>query len=328
MFPVNWIYLVLAFGGGIIGAAVGALPAFILCGFCFMVGTVIFLITGDQSFNMLITWGPLIGPHTAFAGGIAAAAYAARKGKLNSGRNIVKPLYSLKLIPVFLVGGIFGLSGIVFTWVLFLIPTRGDTAWVNPLALSIILNGILTRLIIGKTGLLGYRSEKQSLWIPSQEENTLPWHMPPFKLMLFSFSFSVPVAFLAVVLPEISGFIFGLAAVSLIVIVFGYLIPVVLHIILSTQLVAAATGSMWWGVCFGVLSALLADISTCLFLDRGDTHIDPAALALTVVYSLYPLLLYLGVFQLNYIWSVLAVIVVMMGGYVILSKLKRPKSLV
>ena len=40
----------------------GALPAFILCGFCLVVGTVIFLTTGDPWFNTVVTWGPFLGP--------------------------------------------------------------------------------------------------------------------------------------------------------------------------------------------------------------------------------------------------------------------------
>ena len=323
MAELDWHYPILALVGGILGAGLGALPSFILCGIFFIIGTIIFLITGDQSFNMVVTWGPVIGPHTAFAGGIAAAAYAARRGRLESGRNILKPLYSLKSISVFLVGALFGLLGLLFTWAATLIPTGQGISWVNPIALSITLNGMLTRLILGKTGLLGYRAEKQSLWIPSREENVFPWHMPPFTLLLMSLGLSVPTAFLALYLPQVSGLLFGLAAVSLILIVFGCRIPVVLHIILAVQLVAASTGNIWWGVSFGILAALLADIFVCLFLDRGDTHIDPAALALTAIYSLYPLLFYLGVFQLDYIWSVLAVAAVTAGGYVFLAGLKR-----
>ncbi|MEJ2629368.1 MAG: hypothetical protein P8078_12545, partial [bacterium] len=175
MATLDWYYPLLALAGGILGAGLGALPSFILCGIFFIIGTVIFLITGDQSFNMAVTWGPVIGPHTAFAGGIAAAAYAARRGKLESGRNILQPLYSLKSISVFLVGGMFALLGILFTWTATLIPTMWGVSWVNPIALSITLNGMLTRLLLGKTGLLGYRIEKQSLWIPAPEDNTLPW---------------------------------------------------------------------------------------------------------------------------------------------------------
>lgn len=323
---LNWFYPVLALMGGMLGAALGALPAFFLCGLSFMVGTMIFLITGDQTFNLTVTWGPLLGPHTAFAGGIAAAAYAARQGRLNSGRNVVKPLYALKSFPVILIGGMFGLFGIVFAWILTRIPFINHTPWVNPIALSITLNGFLTRLVMGKTGILGYRTKQQSLWIPCPEENTLPWHMPPLNLFMISFGLSVGSSFLAVVLPEISGLIFGLAALSLMFIVLGHHIPVVLHIILCAQVTAAGSGNMWWGVCFGILSAVLADIGTCLFLDRGDTHIDPAALSISVVYPLFALCHFLGVFQLNLLWSVLAVVIVITGGYLLLSGLKKTRD--
>ncbi|MFC1569195.1 hypothetical protein ACFL4L_03065 [bacterium] len=320
---LNGWHLILGIAGGILGAAAGAFPAFMLCGLSCIIGTVILFITGDPSFNLTVTWGPLIGPHTAFAGGIAAAAYAAHKGQLDSGRNIVKPLFPLKSLSVYCIGAIFGFVGIVLVWIFSLVPAIKGISWINPIALSITVNGMFTRLIIGKTGLLGCRKSNQSIWIPCPEENSLPWHMRPIKLMGFSFVVALPVAYLAVMLPEISGLLFGLAAISLVLLVLGHKIPVVLHIILSAQLVAASTGNLWWGVVFGLGSAIVAERSACLFLDRGDTHVDPAAMAIAVTHSLFVLFLYIGVFHLDYYVALPAVVLVLAGGYLILSGLKK-----
>lgn len=78
--------LIAAFGGGIIGAYMGALPAFIMTGIYALVGGVLTAagVGGDVAVNYL-AFGSFVGPHIAFAGGVAAAGYAGRKGKLASG---------------------------------------------------------------------------------------------------------------------------------------------------------------------------------------------------------------------------------------------------
>ena len=74
--------LIAAFGGGIIGAYMGALPAFIMTGIYALVGGVLTAagVGGDVAVNYL-AFGSFVGPHIAFAGGVAAAGYAGRKGK-------------------------------------------------------------------------------------------------------------------------------------------------------------------------------------------------------------------------------------------------------
>ena len=69
--------LIAAFGGGIIGAYMGALPAFIMTGIYALVGGVLTAagVGGDVAVNYL-AFGSFVGPHIAFAGGVAAAGYA------------------------------------------------------------------------------------------------------------------------------------------------------------------------------------------------------------------------------------------------------------
>ncbi len=66
--------LIAAFGGGIIGAYMGALPAFIMTGIYALVGGVLTAagVGGDVAVNYL-AFGSFVGPHIAFAGGVAAA---------------------------------------------------------------------------------------------------------------------------------------------------------------------------------------------------------------------------------------------------------------
>ena len=93
--------LIAAFGGGIIGAYMGALPAFIMTGIYALVGGVLTAagVGGDVAVNYL-AFGSFVGPHIAFAGGVAAAGYAGRKGKLASGTDILDQLSRVTGVPV------------------------------------------------------------------------------------------------------------------------------------------------------------------------------------------------------------------------------------
>ena len=72
--------LVAAFGGGMFGAAVGALPAFIITGVLAIVCGVVSMAGGDPTSTVnVIAFGSFLGPHIAFAGGVAASAFAHKK---------------------------------------------------------------------------------------------------------------------------------------------------------------------------------------------------------------------------------------------------------
>jgi len=320
--PVNWAYLAASFGGGVFGAAFGALPAFVLCGLAVIVGTVIALITGDQSFNTIVTWGPFLGPHVSFAGGVAAAAFAAKKGLLDSGRNIVTPLLRLNSTSVLLVGGLFGVLGSIFAGLLAWIPEKNGVLWVNPIAFSVTLNVFIVRLMFGRTGLLGRVRKRDRRWHPSNEQDSLPWHIRPLPLIILSAGISLPTAFVAVSLPGSTGLVFGLTAAALVLLVFGVKIPVVIHTVLSVEFIAAATGNIWWGVTFGILAAFLAEGFACLFLIHGDTHIDPPAISLALVYSLYPLLSLIGLFLLSGLWPMLCAGLTAAVSWAVLARLR------
>ncbi|MBP8853961.1 MAG: hypothetical protein KBG51_02495, partial [Flavonifractor sp.] len=119
--------LIAAFGGGIIGAYMGALPAFIMTGIYALVGGVLTAagVGGDVAVNYL-AFGSFVGPHIAFAGGVAAAGYAGRKGKLASGTDILSSLNGLGEPDVLLVGGIFGVLGFLIHYCIGLLPVIGS----------------------------------------------------------------------------------------------------------------------------------------------------------------------------------------------------------
>ena len=75
--------LIAAFGGGVFAAAIGAVPAFIMTGVFSIVGAVTGMCGAGDASNILVNYfafGPFFRPHIAFAGGVAAAAYAKKKG--------------------------------------------------------------------------------------------------------------------------------------------------------------------------------------------------------------------------------------------------------
>ena len=70
--------LIAAFGGGVFAAAIGAVPAFIMTGVFSIVGAVAGMCGAGDASDILVNYfafGPFFGPHIAFAGGVAAAAY-------------------------------------------------------------------------------------------------------------------------------------------------------------------------------------------------------------------------------------------------------------
>ncbi|MBN1940319.1 MAG: permease, partial [Candidatus Aminicenantes bacterium] len=278
-----WLTLLASFGGGIAGAAFGAVPMFVLCGLASVAGTVITIISGDASFQTHITWGPFLGPHVAFAGGVAAAAYAARKGLLSSGRDIVTPLLKLGRPDVLLIGGLFGVLGSLLAGGWLLVPNGRGTPWKNAIALSIVVSGFIVRLLFGKTGLLGKPCPGTKRWAVDRTGTNLPWRMPPLQLAVLSLGFALPAAISTVAYPQTTGIFFSLAAVSLVFLAAGAKAPVVLHIVLAAELFALAGHGVWLGVLMGLAAAAISEAAAVLFLIYGDTHIDPPAVSLAIL---------------------------------------------
>ena len=111
---------------------------------------------GDVAVNYL-AFGSFVGPHIAFAGGVAAAGYAGRKGKLASGTDILSSLNGLGEPDVLLVGGIFGVLGFLIHYCIGLLPVIGSAgpATTDLPGITVFILAVVTRLAFGKTGLTG-----------------------------------------------------------------------------------------------------------------------------------------------------------------------------
>lgn len=298
--------LLAAFGGGLFGAAIGGLPAFILTGIAVLVAFGAGL--GGASFDVLglIAFGPVTGPHVTFAGGVAAVAFAARRGDIESGKDILTPLAGLGDPLPLLVGGIFGAGGYALQVLLMnLLPpfqTAFYPAYVDVIAVVVTVSAVIVRLAFGQTGLLGNLDAEarergrlstggDRVWLSYQEGFLQASVVGLGAGLLAAWAATQLAAFNPALLPFGVLMGYGFSAVALIFLQFGFSIPVTHHMTLPAAVAAvgvtAAGGpqivAILVGAVAGILGALLGELFSRLFLIHGDTHIDPPANAIIVM---------------------------------------------
>jgi len=321
--------LILSFAGGMFGAAIGGLPSFVLCGVAAVVGLAVFWATGEDTFVNLVAWGPLLGPHIAFAGGVGAAAYAAKKGKLEgSGKDIVTSLMGLDSPDVLLVGGVFGALGYTVAWALGLLGNIGGFPWTNLPSASIIVTAIVARLVFGSTGVFGKVREGANRWLAAPEAGCcwLPWQFKPAQIILISVAWGLPIAFLVRSMPELFTFGFGLAAVALVFLGTGSKFPVFHHMGIMAGMGTLVTGNIWWGVTFAIVAGFLGEFFAATFLYHGDTHIDPPAAAVVATWTLVAFFATTPLAKLTGVVPVAVAAGVAVVGYLVFSALQGKKA--
>jgi hypothetical protein len=318
------MYLIIAaFAGGAFGAAVGALPAFIFTGIMVIAGEAAGLASGGEAGAITgdIAFGPFFGPHISFAGGAAAAAYAAKNRYVSTdfGFHMAKAIAYAQgpKIDVVVVGGLFGILGLVITQ----ISANFGFPW-DPIAIAVVLSAFIHRLAFGYSlvgtvhgsGLLdmspfeneevrgdkavgqvpdGYREPRERLavepWLPHQYQWGEVAFLGVFTGILGAFAaIATGSPFLA----------FGISAASLLFLNLGVAnIPVTHHMTLpsSTAALAVTTtgpeitgalagigdvGGLVVGAIFGMICALFGELFQRIFYAHGDTHVDPPAAAI------------------------------------------------
>lgn len=266
--------LILAFAGGVFGAAIGGLNAFVFTGLATIV-TVVFQMAGVGAeanpafWAGNVNWGIVFAPIVSFQGGATAVAYAKKAGKFDGGGNdIVTALWGIDAPDVLLVGGITGLIGWVVFQLLAPLFTINGYGWTDAIALGIVIIAGVTRLVFGSTGLGGKVPEGKFRWTPGKK---------PLTYILQAVMF-LPFCWWAV---ETGGAIhplgFGLTAFWLIYLVIGLNFPVSHQVVHPAMIAAVYSGNMWWGLAFAVLGAFLNDIFANAYNNYADTHIDPPA---------------------------------------------------
>lgn len=256
-----------AFGGGILGAALGALPAFIFTGFVGLIGIAVIAAGGSAAILNDVTFGTLLGPHIAFAGGVAAAAFAGNKREhLDTGLDIVTSLNKCKDPMVLLVGGFFGIIGFVLNnlFVTMKIPT--DTV-----ALTVFISGVIARILFGQTGIFGKFNN-----IDGQKRTIAPDSNSIVMNIIIGLGFGLVVSYL-IILTEITTLGFCISAASLIFVQMGFEAPTTHHITMVAGYAAMATGNMLIGALAAVIASILGDLIGRTVNSHCDTHIDPPA---------------------------------------------------
>ena len=284
--PTLWIT---ALAGGAFGAAIGALPAFILTGFAVIAGEAMSLggELGDtgSSITGLVGFGPIFGPHISFAAGAAAAAYAAKQGYIDDGKNILWAA-GTNHIDVLAVGAVFGALGHLGTSSLRVIGFPTDN-----IAMMVFISALLHRVAFGYSVIgevTGNGLFDVGPW--ERDEDDAPGIWLPWQYKWGN------VAFIGVVGGILGGFIyqatgsttlsFGISAASLVFLQCGTdNIPVTHHITLPGSvgaLGAAAAGYspalvLIFGGIFGLFGAVMGEVAERVFYMHGSTHVDPPA---------------------------------------------------
>lgn len=285
--------VVASFGGGVFGAAIGGLPAFILTGVVVLAGVAAGFfkdLAPAQALLGQVAFGPFLGPHIAFAGGVCAAAYAARKGLLATGKDIVSPLAKLNDPTVLAVGGVFGLLGYLLQTWLASINLKTDTV-----ALTVVLTQALARwafLAEGPFGTLPPELAREAnpgnLWgrfVVTDTAVWIPYQKDLGQLVVLGFGLGAASAS-ATLLTGSTVVGFGIAALWLIFLVTPGGAPVGHHIVLPAAVAANLTASILVGALWGVLGALVGELAARLFYNWGKSHIDPPAVAIATCTTL------------------------------------------
>jgi hypothetical protein len=307
--------------GGVLGAALGALSALAVAGIAIVVGQLaeLFVVDGTAVGVLALLgvdgapiaagplsalgFGPLLGPHVAFAGGVAAAAYAGRKEEIDTAfryhqaKQIRRPLFGRPW--TMLVGGVFGVVGV-------LLGALGTVLPLDPIAFAVVSSALLVRLAVGYplfgrfdgTGLLDMTPfENGAYWGDGGHETANgiagrhvvePWQ-PEYYEWLIVVALGVVAGGVgaAVALLADSVFLpFGLSLVSLFGLVAGvridgHSVPITHHIVFPAAVGALAVGGSFpvgfvTGAVLGLVGAGFGELSQRALYAHGDTHVDPA----------------------------------------------------
>ena len=344
--PDFLLLIIAAFAGGAFGAALGALPAFCFTGFMVIAGQAVAILRGNivgqlgeltaTGVTGAVAFGPVFGPHVSFAGGAAAAAYAAKSdgmyepddGDYHPAKDIA---YALGTRPdILAAGGLFGIFGMLVRQI------SGGLAlpW-DPIAMGVVLSAFAHRIVFGYPIIgAGSRNILDMSPFESGEKRMAtdggdvqtdggtaksyrlavePWLPHQYKW--------ANVAMIGLVTGLLGGWIaiqtgspflgFGISAALLTFLNLGVeKIPVTHHMTLPASTAALAvfggtpeTGTMAAVIAlivaglFGAYGAIAGEVIQRVFYAHSDTHFDPPAAAIVVATLTIAILAIVGVFD-------------------------------
>jgi hypothetical protein len=333
-----------ALAGGAFGASLGALPSFIFTGFVVFLGEGLAILQrevgaaapeigqGELAAGVtgVIGFGAVTGPHIAFAGGVAATAYAGKKypemepdgWDYHFGKNI---LYAFGTKPdILAVGAIFGVVGVIINQLSAAVLVVGGTGLTDSIALTVVASAFLARIVFGypivgsaRGGSLldmsPFEREEPRMAadggeVPEEHEGRLatePWLPHQYKWS--------GVTAIGIVGGLLGGYIwiqtgsifmgYAISAMSLLFLQLGVeKIPVTHHITLIGAVgavvidpVAGSVVALLAAGVFGAISGLLGEVTQRIFYAHSGTHVDPPAMAIALAMVGVAVLAILGV---------------------------------
>lgn len=320
--------LLAAIAGGWFGAAIGANYAFALTGVSVLVGWAFLVATGSFVGFDYVAFGPFMGPHVAFAGGVAAAAYAAKKGYMPDGRDVSSPLAGLGRPDVMWVGAAFGVGGYLLQILVSQIPFFGVRT--DSVALTVVVSAVAARMVFGGGDLMNKATMNPGPGLmrriaPNEHGSWLRYQEKPSQYLSIGAMFGIAAGALSIVLAQFfpaaatvaQTMGFGFSALIILFLILGNKMPVQHHVTITAGLAAVRfvpvlaghefrwggewTSEMWLVALgavliaglFGMYSAFLAEFQSQLFHQRGKTHIDPPAMAIWIGNTTVVLIAYL-----------------------------------
>lgn len=290
--------LIMAFGSGVFGAAVGGTQGFAILGLA-GIGAMALDVNG-VSYLMSSVFGYWLHPAIWFPACEIATSYAGKKGYWHNAKDVSKALITLREPSVLLVAGFTGILGyLVFYFFNFVLGFKADNGAVTILLVPIVYKLITEKTLFGKvdeaTKQAGGRfsCKHDNHWIAHL-------HDGPTKL-IFGFAISAVAAAAAYEIgvrygaPENlsiwasnspANFGFFVAALSLVFAISSEA-TASHHITLSAGYAfcaSAATGcdmgiAFVWAIGMGTLACFVADFGADAITVHGETWIDPPAIA-------------------------------------------------
>lgn len=263
------------------GAYMGALPAFIMTGVMAVVGAAVAMGGGADMTVGFVAFGSYLGPHIAFAGGVAAAAYAGKTKKLGDGTDILSCLNGLADPATLVVGGVFGVVGFLIHYVL------GSVLHLNTdlPGFTVFLSAVIARFVFGSCGLVGKAPAGEKREYFSGGNGMVCNILLGLGIGTatgFVYQAMVDGGASAAAMGTYPVLCFGIAAITLIFAQTGFAMPGTHHIALISALAAVTAGNAIMGPIFGILASLTGDFAGKTFNSHCDSHIDPPAFTIFI----------------------------------------------
>lgn len=283
--------LIAALGGGAFAASIGALPAFIMTGVFAVVGAVASMINPAIGGAIVgnVAFGSFFGPHIAFAGGVAGAAYAKKKGYMENGADIATALGGLQQPDVLIVGAIFGAIGFLFVNLVVVNVFGPILPGTDNPGITVFLSGCVARLVFGGKLVTGDKV------LPGGKATATSFTIAITYALLVGALFcaiaeGVDADTLAAISANYPVLIFGTAAVGLVFAEMGVAFTGCHHIVIIAAIAATkfyTTGgpamAIIGALVAGVISNFLCDAESSLINSGTDSHIDGPAFAICIM---------------------------------------------